>query len=288
MSSLAAGVTLVQDPGGREAVRLVGKGGSVLIATLGAQVLSWQSPLGEVLWWGSKAEYAPGKPVRGGIPLVFPWFGDHPTDKSQPAHGFARNLVWRVESSGSGPEVTLVATDDAATRAMWPHAFSLRLSVALTDTLRIALTIGNPGAREFTCEEALHTYFALGDVRLATVHGLEGVACTEHAAAPEGPWDQQAPLQFRAETDRIFQGTKDRIELRAPALRRAITLQTTNARSAIVWNPWPAKTARLSGMAADDWTRFCCIESANVRANTIAVAPGQSHTLSLVLSSRAV
>ncbi len=286
MNALPPGVTRTQDPGGRDALRLDGPGGSVLVAMLGAQVLSWKSPLGEVLWWGSRAEYSPGKPVRGGIPLVFPWFGDHPTDNKLPAHGFARALTWQLAAARPGPEVTLAATDDATTLGLWPHAFALELTIALTDALRISLTIHNRGHAPFRCEEALHTYFALGDVHTASVHGLQGVPCIETAKEPEVDWDPRTPIHFRAETDRVFQGAPDRLELRAPALRRVVALDARNARSAIVWNPWPAKTARLSGMAPDDWQRFCCVETANVKANALAVAPGARHTLALALTCR--
>lgn len=286
MSSFPPGISSTTDPGGRDALRLDGPAGSVLIAMLGAQMLSWQSPHGEVLFCGSKGEYPIGKPVRGGIPLVFPWFGDHPTDPKLPAHGFARNQTWRLATVNPGPRVVLELTDDAATRALWPHAFRLAFTVDLTTKVHFALTIENRGQAPFRCEEALHTYFAVGDIHSAAVHGLEGVACRETAAVPEGVWDTRAPLRFRAETDRVFQGTPDRLELRAPALRRTVTLTTQAARSAIVWNPWPAKTARLPGLAADDWTRFCCVESANVKEHALTLAPGASHTLSLALECR--
>jgi glucose-6-phosphate 1-epimerase len=286
MTALPPGVSSVKDPGGRDALQLDGPGGSLLLALHGAQVLSWRSPHGEVLWCGSKAEYAPGKPVRGGIPLVFPWFGDHPSDKKLPAHGFARNLTWRLVTARPGPEVVLETNDDVETRAMWAHAFGLQFTVSLAQDARFTLTVENRGTTAFRCEEALHTYFAVGDIHTASVHGLQGVPHIEAAADPEGAWDKQAPLQFRAETDRVFQGVPDRLELRAPALRRTVTLQTTNARSAIVWNPWPVKTARLSGLAADDWKQFCCIESANVKSNAVTVAPGESHSLSLTLGCR--
>lgn len=286
MNPLPTGVTRTTDPGGRDALRLARGDDQVLIALLGAQVLSWHRRGSDVLFTGSAAEFAPGKLVRGGVPLVFPWFGDHPTDRRLPAHGFARTLTWQLASADPGPAVVLTTTDDAATRTLWPHAFALELAVTLGDTLRLALTVRNPGDRELVCEEALHTYFAVGDVHRAAVHGLEGVAFTEHAAAPEGPWDARAPLRFRAETDRIFQATPDRIELRAPALQRAIDLTTTGARSAIVWTPWPAKAARLAGLAGDDWERFCCIESANVREHALRIPPGGSHTLALELGCR--
>ncbi len=283
--TLPKGITRIQDPGGRDALRLEGASGTVMVSLLGAQVLSFYRAGNDVLWSATKAEYAPGKPVRGGVPLVFPWFNEHATDSKLPAHGFVRNLVWRLASAKAGPEVVLAVSDDATTRAMWPHAFRLHFTVALSTTLRLALTVENTGTSAFPFEEALHTYFDVGDVHTASVHGLEGVVCREHAAAPEANWNPHEPLRFRAETDRIFQGVPDRLELRAPALRRTVTLTTANARSAIVWNPWPAKTARLSQMVADDWTRFCCIESANVRDHRISLAPGKEHTLSLTIAS---
>lgn len=280
------GISATKDPGGRPALQLDGPGGRVLVALCGAQVLSWHRGDRDVLWTASKPEYAPKKPVRGGVPVVFPWFGDHPTDKKLPAHGFARTLDWRVAAAEAGPRIVLATQDDEQTRALWPHAFGLRFTVSVQQGLQLALAIENRGSAPFRCEEALHTYFAVGDVHTATVHGLEGVRCTETATAPETGWDAKAPLHFRAETDRVFHGTPDRIELRAPALRRTVVLRSTNARSAIVWNPWPAKTAKLSQMAADDWTQFCCIETANAKSEALEVAPGSTHTMTLQLDVR--
>ncbi|MFO1077451.1 MAG: D-hexose-6-phosphate mutarotase [Planctomycetota bacterium] len=278
-------VKATKDPGGRDAVRITGGDDEVLVACLGAQVLSWRHRGENVLWTASKAEYQPGKPVRGGVPIVFPWFGFHATDAAMPQHGFARNLTWQVADTG-GDGAVLTATDDPSTRIMWPHAFALRFRIALADALRLELTIENRGDAPCRCEEALHTYFAVGDVHTASVHGLENVPCTEHAAAPEEAWDHGAPLHFRAETDRVFQAAPERLELQAPALGRAVALRAAAARSAIVWNPWPAKTARLSQMAPDDWQRFVCVETANCKENAFDVAPGKSHELALELSVR--
>mgnify|MGYP002624243293 FL=1 len=287
MRELAPGVTRTEDPGGRPAVALDGRGGRAVVATTGAQVLSWHAPDGDVLWTASEPEYAPGKPVRGGVPVVFPWFGEHHGAPDLPAHGFARALAWEVVGAGAGPRVVLAVTDDPDTRRMWPHAFRLELAVDLARGLELALTVTNTGDDPCTFEEALHSYFAVGDVRTASVHGLEDVPCVEHARDPEEAWDPAAPLRFRAETDRVFQGVPDELVLRAPALGRDVRLTTQDARSAIVWNPWPKKTARLSQMAPDDWQRFCCIESANVREHAVTLAPGTRHTLRLTLASAA-
>ncbi|MBL8752303.1 MAG: cysteine-rich CWC family protein [Planctomycetes bacterium] len=287
MPTFPPGLEAVQDPGGRDALRLHGPGGTILVALLGAQVLSCRTSVGELLFTGSTAEHAKGKPVRGGIPLVFPWFGDHPTDPKLPAHGFARTQAWRVAETGAGPSVVLETTDDASTRALWPHAYRLRLSISVATQPTLRWEIENRGDAPFRCEEALHTYFAVGDVHTATVHGLQGVPHTETAKEPEGPWDVRAPLRFRAETDRVFHGTPDTIELHAPALRRTVTLASRNARSAIVWTPWPTKAARLSGLGPDDWQRFCCIETANCKQDALQLAPGQRHVLELVLRAAA-
>ena len=177
--SLPPGVTRTQDPGGRAAIRLDGPAGSALVALCGAQVLWFRDGSGDVLWTASNSEYAKGKPVRGGVPLVFPWFGDHPTDKKMPAHGFARSLEWQMAEANAGPRVVLTTQDDATTRALWPHSFALRFAIDLRAGLRMELQIQNTGNAPFRCEEALHTYFAVGDVQQASVHGLEGVPFTD-------------------------------------------------------------------------------------------------------------
>ena len=281
-SAPADGVRFTEDPGGRAAVELTRGQHQVLIARLGAQVLSWSGPDGDALWTASHATYEAGAPVRGGVPVVFPWFGNHATDPDKPAHGFARSLDWNVVATGPA-SVTFAARDDERTRALWPHEFSVELEVQLTEDLRVTMRVHNPSAEAFTFEQALHTYFAVGEVQTASVHGLEGVSCTEHARAPEASWDPGAPLRFRAETDRVFQDTPAEITLEAPALGRALTLNAPQARSAIVWNPWPKKTARLSQMAPDDWQTFCCVETANCKENALELAPGQRHELTLTL-----
>ncbi len=275
------------DAGGRPAFCLRAHGGEALVARTGAQVLSWRRADGDVLWTGSTEPYAAGKAVRGGIPVVFPWFNEHATDRTLPPHGFARTADWRLVALGPGARVRLALTDDERTRALWPHRFALTLDVALADELHVTLTARNTGAASWAFEAALHTYFAVGDVRTATVHGLEGVPCREHAQAPESSWDPMAPLAFRAETDRVFQGVPERLELRAPALGRRTRLATVGARSAIVWTPWPTKASRLSGLGPDDWQRFCCVESANVREAAITLPSGAAHALRLSLAADA-
>lgn len=278
----AEGVRLTRDPGGRPAVELASGEDRALIACDGGQLLSWRTRGHDPLWTASAATYEPAAPVRGGVPIVFPWFGAHPTDPELPAHGFARSREWVVVETAASA-VTLALRDDEETRALWPHEFSAELEFELSEALRITMRVANASSTALSFEQAMHTYFAVGDVQAASVHGLEDVAMTEHAREPEAAWDRSAPLRFRAETDRVFQGVPAELSLRAPTLQRELSLQAPAARSTIVWNPWPAKTARLSQMAPDDWRMFCCVETANCKEGAVSLAPGARHELTLTL-----
>src|SRR5690606_35384717 len=200
-----------------------------------------------------------------------------------PAHGFARSLEWQYRGADAAT-ATFTCNDSEATRAMWNHAFQIELTVSLLETLSIKMLVRNTGEQSFSFEQALHTYFAAGDVNQASVHGLANVPCVEHAREPEASADRAAPIRFRAEAGRVFQQVPDQVSLQATALARVVTLRTTNCNSAIVWNPWPTKTARLSQMRPDDWRSFVCIESANVGDNHVTLAPGGQHEMTLTLS----
>lgn len=281
-------IARVQDPGGRAAISIANAEHDLLLAHDGAQVLRWRWRGQDVLWQASGAEFVAGKPVRGGVPLVFPWFGDDPERRGRPAHGFARSRTWRSAPQQPAHGATLSLADAPGDAELWPHAFAMDLSVQLLPHPTLLWTVRNVGDAPIRFEQAFHTYFAVGDVHTASVHGLAGVAYREHAAEPEHGWDEHAPLRFRAETDRVFQDVPDRIELRAPALGRRIELVTRGAGSAVVWTPWPNKAARLPQLSGDDWQRFVCIESANIGPQIRWVAPGDSHTLELRLHCEAL
>jgi len=67
--------------------------GRAVIALQGAHVMAFQPAGGrEMLWLSPKCILAPGKAIRGGIPLCLPWFG--PSADGKVAHGFARTQTW--------------------------------------------------------------------------------------------------------------------------------------------------------------------------------------------------
>ena len=83
----------------------------------GAQVTAWQPP-GErpVLFTSPNSAFASGRAIRGGIPIVFPWFGANRHMPSAPQHGFARTAAWHldgVETAGSGSLTLTLSLGDA-------------------------------------------------------------------------------------------------------------------------------------------------------------------------------
>jgi len=107
---------------------------------------------------------------------------------------------------------------------------------------------------------------------------------TEFAKAPAPDSDPSEPIQFKAETDRVYQGVPETIQIQSHPRRGFMELKTAGADSAIVWNPWIDKAAAMSQMQDDEWEEFICVESANCKAFAVGLQAGQEHTLELHLT----
>ena len=116
-----------------------------------------------VLWVSDASLYETGKAIRGGIPICWPWFSDHPSDGDKPAHGFVRTSLWEVLGSGETDDqetfIRLGLSDSENTFAIWPHSFTLDLKVFFGTRLSVSLIVSNRGDRLFTYTGALHSYF---------------------------------------------------------------------------------------------------------------------------------
>jgi glucose-6-phosphate 1-epimerase len=271
-------------------VQIQGEQADGIVCEQGAHVTDWTpADEGPVLFLSGQSHLAPGLPIRGGIPVIFPWFGDAPLPLGEgglPAHGFARRKDWEVLSVDEGPEgvrVTLRLTDDEETRAAWPHAFELVLEAAFGQTLDVALTVHNRDDRPFRCDTALHTYLAVGDVREITIHGLEGARYFDKVTGAETD-QEDAPIRVEAELDRVYLGNESRVVVDDPSFGRSITVDKSGSRSTIVWNPWVDKARRLDDLDDDEWLGMVCVETANVLGDALELAPGASHTMTLRLS----
>ncbi len=251
------------------------------IAVNGAQVLEW-APAGQqpVIWVSRAAVYQPGKGVRGGVPVCWPWFGAGADGK--PAHGFVRTRLWQVRETGVGPADTvfirLGLTDDESTRALWNHAFDVELVVSVGAALKMELVTRNTGAEAFTITDGLHTYFRVGDIGRTRVLGLEDTVYLDKVQGT-GESRQAGAVQFGGETDRVYIGTTADCIIDDAALGRKIRIAKSGSRSTVVWNPWTEKEKGFADMAAGEYRDMLCVETTNAGPDSVSVAPGGEHRL---------
>jgi glucose-6-phosphate 1-epimerase len=232
-----------------------------------------------LLFLSRESKLVPGTAIRGGVPVCFPWFG--------PKAGFARIVDWELESTAQEADgsVTLVLLlkSSAATRELWPHDFTLRHRVNIGSALSMTLETQNTAAEPFTFETALHTYFAVADVREVEVTGLEGASYLDKTDGGKVKTLGTAPLRFDSETDRVFANHTGTCTIDDRAGGRKIIVEKTGSDTTVVWNPWTAKAAAMADFADDEWPQMLCIETANTGANAVTLAPGAAHTMSAVV-----
>lgn len=257
------------------------------ICAQGAHVVRWRHDGSEVLFVAQKARFEPGQAIRGGIPVIFPWFGDDPEQRGRGAHGFARRMPWTVLASEVGESATNVVlelVDDEATRALWPQRFALRLEATLGEHLDLALHVTNRGDAPMRFEEALHSYFQVGDVRAISLRGLEGARYLDKLDAFREKRAPQTALSFSGPIDGVFPGTEAACEIEDIVHGRTLRIEKQDSRSTIVWNPWIEGARRFADLGAEDWAHFLCVESGNVGEDAVQLAPGATHTLRLRVS----
>ncbi len=236
---------------------------------------------GPILWRSVWSNYLPGKPLRGGVPLCWPWFGPHPQTSDLPMHGLARTRTWEVrEVAAEGDAARIIlATKFDGSDAGWPHPTELELAVTVDAALDLELRTRNAGTAPLTLSEALHTYLNVADVRRISVHGLGGTEYLDRTRDPACLRQPAGPLKFTEETDRVFMATEGAVTVEDPLMQRRLVVSKRGSRSTVVWNPWINKARNLPDYGDDEWPGMVCIETANVATDAVTVAPGQTHAL---------
>ncbi len=244
----------------------------------GAHVTAYQ-PRGHepVLFLSGNARFEAGKAIRGGVPICFPWFAEHPSDRTAPMHGLVRTMPWRVVASERRD------ADVALTLATEVDGFDLRYEAAFGPSLRLTLRARNTTDRPKPITDALHTYFAVGDVRRVELEGLGETDYLDKNRGFERFTQNGEALTFTGPTDRVYVDTESVCLLRDPALGRRIHVGKSGSRSTVVWNPWDVGARAMGDLVDEDWPRMLCVETANAFDNALTVAPGQTHELGTLI-----
>ena len=256
---------------------------------LGGQVTHFQKKNEPPLLFMSKcSRFSEGQPIRGGIPIVLPWFGPR---EGMPQHGFARTKNWEVK------EITPSADGSVSVRLMLPDCpeasafppFTAEYVVTINQGLKLELVVRNASdAEELTFENCLHTYLEVGDINAVSVTGLKGSSYLDKVEDFAKKTEENESLRIGSEVDRIYLNTIAPIEVADPRLGRRIRLEKQSSLSTVVWNPWIAKAQQMPDFGNEEYERMLCVESGNVASNAIKLPPGESSTLSLKLTTLAL
>ena len=282
-------VTLLEGNGELTKIEAVTDWSTAEIYLHGAHVTDFQKK-GEapLLFTSQFSRFAPAKPIRGGIPIIFPWFGAR---EGEPMHGFARLAEWTLHEATAVPEggVSLrFSLPDTGEGATWP-SFSANYVVTITDMLTLELIITNTSADQtFSFENCLHTYFAVSDIQAISIVGLKGVEYLDKVDNATRKTEPAEGIRVTSEVDRVYLGAIQRVEILDPKLGRKVSIEKSGSASTVVWNPWITKAQQMPDFGNEEYRQMVCVESGNVANNKIVLPPGKSSVMKVTLSSAGI
>jgi glucose-6-phosphate 1-epimerase len=270
--------------GGLPFIKVSNEYATASISVYAGQVLAYQPVTQEqdVLFTNTHAVFQQGKPIRSGVPICWPWFGDDPEGKGRSGHGFARDRLWSVLSTrttdNGETQVILGLEHSQETLQLWAHEFQLRLQITIGASLHLALETKNTGSTAFSITQALHTYFLIGDIHQVKVLGLEGHTYLDKT--DNGNLKAQiGEVLIKEEVDRVYKGIGNTLTLVDTKLNRNIRITSEGSKTAVVWNPWVEKAKTIADLGDADYQSMLCVETANAADEVITLEPEASHCL---------
>jgi glucose-6-phosphate 1-epimerase len=254
----------------------------------GAHLATWQPP-GErpVLFTSPNSAFAPGTAIRGGIPIIFPWFGPRHAPAA-PQHGFARTAPWRLDGVETTGRESLTLTfslgDGDVGSPFWREPFRAIHTVVFAQTLSLRLAVQNRATHPITFEEALHAYFAISDITGIAISGLAGTTYIDKTEAARRKPQTAALVTITGETDRVYLDTPGRCAIEDRGWRRRVVIEKVGAASSVVWNPWAEKAAAMADLGDPAWRGMVCVETGNVADNEVRLAADDEHQMSTAIS----
>lgn len=283
-------VTFHEDEPGMPKIRIATPASEATIYLQGAHLTQW-TPAGQspVLYLSPKSALAPGKPIRGGVPVLFPWFGPRWNADSfavtSPMHGFARTAVWTLDRTHLDPagdvHVTLSLAPDDTTRSLGSDQFAVTMDFRIGAELRLAITVTNRGSEPMEFEEGLHTYFAVNDVAEVLLDGLRGSTFLDKRDDMIRKVQRESQFQFTRDVDQVHVHTAEPLTIHDGS--RKIYIVKEGSQTTVIWNPWTVLTPGLPDLAEDSWKHFVCVEAVNAADDRITLAPGATHGMSMTV-----
>lgn len=238
-----------------------------------------------LLFLSQCSRFEKNQPIRGGIPVIFPWFGPR---EGMGMHGFARVKAWEVKEvlpAVDGSMTVRFRLPDCPEASAYPD-FTADYIVTVNETLTLELVVTNNSTdAKLEFEECLHTYFAVEDISAATIVGLKGLSYLDKVANFEKNTETNDAIRVSSEVDRVYLDAKGTVEVRDARMGRVIRVEKEHSASTVVWNPWVKKSQEMPDFGNDEYQKMVCVESGNVNANKVVLPPGKSSQMKVTLKS---
>ena len=260
------------------------------ISLFGGHVLSFVPTGFDDLLWISPTSKRPPDPIRGGIPVCWPYFARQGQPPDAPQHGLVRTQQWQVthaERTEHGEIVLALAGPEVPEVPM-----NVILTMRIGRALEQALTTVNLSKETVRFTQALHTYFRVADADCVHVTGLDGLTYADkfdnfNKHTQRGDWNLQ-DARDRGRSDRIYGDTGSQFELIDPAGHRKIRLATSGSKTLVVWNPGAELIKTFADLPPEGWRNYVCLEAANCGAEVIELGTDDSHLLQQTISVAAL
>ena len=256
------------------------------ISIQGAHVSWWRpkSSSEDVLWLSSNARFEKGRSIRGGVPIVWPWFGQHPTDNSYCIHGFARVIPWELIKSedlkNGATKLHLKMKPTQDVKGQLSYEFTLELILIIGESLSCSITTTNESNFPFIISEGFHTYFYISDLRNIKIKGLESAVFFDKVRSFKKGIEGGEIVIDEEEFDKVYINNSNDCYIEDEIFNRVITIKKSNSNSTVIWSPGKEKSEKMSDMGTkNEWRRMICVETVNVLENKVVIYPGKSHTI---------
>lgn len=279
MLSLPPSVSYQQQPGMLKTLIVDNQFATAEVALFGAHMLSFKPKHDqrERLYVSDASIRNGERPIRGGVPVCWPWFGG--LNEGFQMHGYARGRVWELVSATNkvdGSTELLLTLPDTEGDGFSGKA-TLSLTIVIGETLSMSLETTNVGSEAFELSMALHTYFAVDDINNVELVGMSG----DYSDKVNDWAIGQTPdaYFFPDRTDRIHMNPVEKLKIVEG--QNEIDILSEGHDSIVVWNPGAELSVSMYDMSDEGYLKMLCVETAVTQG--MQLAAGDVHTLGLVV-----
>lgn len=249
---------------------------SAKISKFGGQLLSF-IPQGQndILWLSDSAILNGSKPIRGGAPLCWPWFGPAAGEfEGEPQHGYIRNLLWEIKEYQSNEQSVEINLSPIISNELTEKlGLAVNVVYRFDTSVSIEINTSNVSDKTKTVGCAIHSYFNVEDITQTSLPELSGCSYSDKVLGKEQV--QTGAVTVNAETDRVYHYEQAKLSISTPS--RAIKIEHQGHDSVIVWNPWQQTAANMADFDNNGYLSMLCVEAGITKG--VSLAPRQEITL---------